>query len=166
MVMRTWPPALERSLYVWISSLLFISVCGLWQPVAGLWWDVQGSGRTVMQAGQLAAAIFVVLSARRLDVLDLSGVLQVLDVGGSALTPKLYVKGAYSLVRHPIYLGWTLFVWLAPTMNGTRFTFALVSCLYLVAAVPFEERDLHRLFGRDYGEYSKRVRWKMVPFVY
>ena len=165
-VMRTWPPALERSLYVWISSLLFISVCGLWQPVAGLWWDVQGSGRTVMQAGQLAAAIFVVLSARRLDVLDLSGVLQVLDVGGSALTPKLYVKGAYSLVRHPIYLGWTLFVWLAPTMNGTRFTFALVSCLYLVAAVPFEERDLHRLFGRDYGEYSKRVRWKMVPFVY
>ena len=38
-VMRTWPPALERSLYVWISSLLFISVCGLWQPVAGLWWS-------------------------------------------------------------------------------------------------------------------------------
>ena len=165
-VRRTWPPALERSLYVWIASLLFIVVCGLWQPVPGLWWDVQGSGRTVMQLGQLGAAIFIVLSARRLDVLDLSGVLQVLDVGGPAPTPTLYVKGAYGLVRHPIYLGWTLFVWLAPTMNGTRITFALVSCLYLVVAVPFEERDLHRLFGRDYEEYSKRVRWKMVPFVY
>jgi protein-S-isoprenylcysteine O-methyltransferase Ste14 len=165
-VRRTWPPALERSLYVWIASLLFIVVCGLWQPVPGGWWDVQGSSRTVMQLGQLAAAIFVVLSARRLDVLDLSGVLQVLDAGGSAPTPKLYVKGAYSLVRHPIYLGWTLFVWLAPTMNGTRITFALLSCLYLVVAVPFEERDLHRVFGRDYGEYSRRVRWKMVPFVY
>jgi protein-S-isoprenylcysteine O-methyltransferase Ste14 len=165
-VMRTWPPALERSLYVWISSLLFISVCGLWQPVPGRWWDVPASGRTAMQAGQLAAAIFVVLSARRLDVLGLSGVLQVLEGGESAATPKLYVKGAYGLVRHPIYLGWALFVWLAPTMNGTRFTFALVSCLYLIAAVPFEEKDLAKTFGRAYEEYSRRVRWRMVPWIY
>lgn len=165
-VKRTWPPALERSLYVWIASLLFISVCGLWQPVPGLWWDVQGTGRTVMQLGQLAAAIFILVSARRLDVLDLAGVLQVLDAEATPPPPELDTRGPYSLVRHPIYLGWMVFVWLAPTMNGTRMTFAILSCLYLVAAVPFEERDLQKMFGSTYAEYGKRVRWRMIPFVY
>jgi protein-S-isoprenylcysteine O-methyltransferase Ste14 len=165
-IMRTWPPPLERSLYVWIASLLFLSICGLWQPVPGQWWDVQGSGRTMLQLGQLAAAIFIVLSARRLDVLDLSGVLQVLDVGGTPPAPKLDVTGPYGLVRHPIYLGWILFVWLAPAMNGTRMTFAIVSCLYLFVAVPFEERDLHRTFGQAYADYVRKVRWRIVPFVY
>jgi protein-S-isoprenylcysteine O-methyltransferase Ste14 len=164
-VTRTWPPALERSLYVWVASLLFILVCGLWQPVPGVLWDVQGSGRTVMILGQLAAAVFVVMSARRLDVLDLSGVLQVLNPRNPA-THALYVRGPYSLVRHPVYLGWLLFVFLAPRMNGTRLLFAVVSSAYLFLAVPFEERDLRKTFGQSYEEYSKRVRWKIVPFIH
>jgi methanethiol S-methyltransferase len=165
-VTRTWPPALERSLYVWVASLLFILVCALWQPVPGVLWDVQGSGRTVMILGQLAAAVFVVMSARRLDVLDLSGVLQVLNLPRNPATHALYVRGPYSLVRHPIYLGWLLFVFLAPRMNGTRLLFAVVSSAYLFVAVPFEERDLRKTFGDSYDEYSRRVRWKIVPFVH
>jgi methanethiol S-methyltransferase len=165
-VTRTWPPALERSLYVWVASLLFILVCALWQPVSGVLWDVQGSGRTVMLLGQLAAAVFIGMSARRLDVLDLAGVLQVLNPGRNPATHALYVRGPYSLVRHPIYLGWLLFVFLAPLMNGTRFLFALVSSAYLFLAVPFEERDLRKTFGHSYEDYSKRVRWKIVPFVH
>jgi methanethiol S-methyltransferase len=165
-VRRTWPPPLERSVYVWIASLLFIAVCGLWQPVPGLWWEVHGGGRTAMHVAQLAVVGFILTSARRLDVLELAGVLQVLDTGGPRPSPSLDTKGPYGLVRHPIYLGWLLFVWLAPTMNGTRVTFALVSCFYLFVAVPFEERDLRKTFGQAYGRYSERVRWRILPFVY
>ena len=165
-VKRSWPPALERSVYVWISSLLFICVCGLWQPVPGLWWEVDGAGRTVMQVAQLGAAIVVFAAARRLDVLDLAGVLQVLDLGRPTPSPKLYTRGLYALVRHPIYLGWLFFVWLAPTMNGTRATFAIVSCVYLFVAVPFEERDLRRTFGAAYEGYSRKVRWRILPFIF
>ena len=32
---RHVPPPLERSLYVWVASLLFIAVCALWQDVPG-----------------------------------------------------------------------------------------------------------------------------------
>ncbi|HYN07575.1 MAG TPA: isoprenylcysteine carboxylmethyltransferase family protein [Vicinamibacterales bacterium] len=166
MVMRRFPAPLERSVYVWIASLLFILVCALWQPVAGLVWEVQGSGRAVMQLGQLGVAIFILMAARRLDVLELSGVLQVLDPGRDAPKPSLDVHGPYGLVRHPIYLGWILFVALAPTMNGTRLVFALVSSAYLFLAVPFEERDLRRTFGTAYDEYAKRVRWKILPLIY
>ena len=166
LVMRTWPAVLERSLYVWVASLLFLIVCGLWQPVPGIWWDVQGSGRGVMQLGQLGAAVFILLAARRLDVLELAGVLQVLDVSRERATPDLDTRGPYAIVRHPIYLGWVLFVWLTPTMNGTRLVFALVSCVYLFVAVPFEERDLLKSFGQAYRDYQGKVRWRILPFVH
>jgi protein-S-isoprenylcysteine O-methyltransferase Ste14 len=165
-VKRTWPPALERSVYVWVSSLLFIGVCGLWQPVHVLWWDAGGWSRSTMHAGQLAAAGLILTSARRLDVLDLAGVLRVLDPYRQPPPPSLDTTGPYGLVRHPIYLGWLLFVWLAPSMTGTRATFALVSCAYLFAAVPFEERDLRRTFGEAYDRYSGRVRWRIVPLIF
>jgi methanethiol S-methyltransferase len=165
-VRRTFPPSLERSVYVWIASLLFIAVCGLWQPVPGLAWEVQGSGRTVMQLGQLGVAIFILTAARRLDVLDLAGVLPVLDLGRDAPPPALDVHGPYALVRHPIYLGWILFVALAPRMNGTRLLFAVVSSAYLFLAVPFEEKDLKRTFGKAYDDYARTVRWRIVPYLY
>ena len=104
-------------------------------------------------------------SARRLDVLDLAGVNQGFD--RSTTRPAgLVSDGVYGLVRHPIYLGWLLIVWLTPVMTGTRLVFAAVSTAYLVAAVPFEERGLRRLFGAEYDAYERRVRWRMLPFVY
>jgi hypothetical protein len=165
-VVRNWPPALERSMYVWMASLLFILVCALWQPVPGLVWEAHGPGRTVMHLGQLGVALFILTAARRLDVLELAGIVPVLDPGRDASQPTLDVNGPYALVRHPIYLGWVLFVTLAPTMNGTRLLFAVVSSGYLFLAVPFEEKDLRRTFGRAYDEYARRVRWRILPYVY
>jgi len=57
-------------------------------------------------------------------------------------------------------------VWLTPVMNGTGLVFALTSCIYLLLAVPYEERDLRQTFGIAYDRYAERVRWKFLPFVY
>jgi protein-S-isoprenylcysteine O-methyltransferase Ste14 len=51
-------------------------------------------------------------------------------------------------------------------MTGTRLVFAAVSTAYMVLAVPFEERDLRRAFGPAYAGYARRVRWRMLPFIY
>jgi hypothetical protein len=67
---------------------------------------------------------------------------------------KLDEHGPYGLVRHPIYLGWIFMVWPAPVMNGTRLAFAAISTVYLIVAIPFEERDLGRTFGPAYRHYS------------
>jgi protein-S-isoprenylcysteine O-methyltransferase Ste14 len=78
----------------------------------------------------------------------------------------LVADGLYGLVRHPIYFGWALMVWATPVMTGTRLAFAAISTLYLVAAIPFEERSLRALFGAGYDAYARKVRWKMLPGVY
>jgi len=74
--------------------------------------------------------------------------------------------GPYGLVRHPIYLGWFLMVFGVPIMTNTRLVFALVSCGYLLLAIPLEERSLRRASDGKYDEYIRAVRWKLIPGLY
>lgn len=159
------PETLERAVYVWIASILFAVVCTAWLPVRGVFWQADAGLRVALSGVQMAAGVFVLAAARHLDVLDLAGVRGALGLARRH-TDGLDDFGPYGLVRHPIYLGWVLFVWATPFMNGTRFTFAVVSTIYLVAAIPFEERDLRRTHGTAYADYSRRVRFRMIPGVY
>jgi protein-S-isoprenylcysteine O-methyltransferase Ste14 len=165
MITRLLPQDLERSAYVWIASLIFIAVCAWWQPVPGVLWRVDGPWRDVVLATQIVAGAATLVAARQLGVLRLAGVHQV-SASSSEDPPTLDDSGLYAIVRHPIYLAWILLVWATPTMSATRLTFAAISTGYLVLAVPFEERDLRRLFGDAYTRYSKRVRWRIIPGVY
>jgi protein-S-isoprenylcysteine O-methyltransferase Ste14 len=69
-------------------------------------------------------------------------------------------------VRHPIYSGWFLLVFGVGTMTGTRLVFAAISCLYVLIAIPFEERSLLATAGGAYNRYVNQVKWKLLPGVY
>jgi protein-S-isoprenylcysteine O-methyltransferase Ste14 len=162
-IARLVSPPLERTVYVWVSSALFLICCSAWRELPGIVYQLP---RSLSPAGLLvqAAGVWLTLhAARTLDLLDLAGVRQAL---GKPLALPLQATGAYRLVRHPIYLGWLLMTFGAPSMTATRFWFACVSGFYLIIAIPFEERSLAREFGRAYDEYRRKVRWRMVPGVY
>jgi methanethiol S-methyltransferase len=162
-ITRALPPALERSAYVWVASALFIAVCALWQrvpgqvymlspPAAWLGWAVQGLG-----------VVFTVAGGRVLDALDLAGIRQTLTPHASS---PIRVVWPFTLVRHPIYLGWALIVFGTPVMTRDRLLWAVVSTFYLVIAIPWEERSLSAAAGPAYSAYQKQVRWRLVPGVY
>jgi protein-S-isoprenylcysteine O-methyltransferase Ste14 len=155
--------ALERVAYVWFASILFLVVCSEWRPVPGVLWAATGVASVAPGLLQGAGIALAGAAARRLDVLELAGIRQ---ARVSPSPPVLYTDGVYGRVRHPIYLGWVLFVWAVPMMTGTRFVFAAASTIYLALAVPFEERDLARTFGTAYDAYRQRVRWRIVPGIY
>ena len=163
-IARAAGAALERSVYVWIASVLFLAVCAFWQPVPGGLWDVPAPWAWLLRAVQAGGVLFTLAAARRLDVLDLAGVSPA--VGRAPSRHGLDDSGPYALVRHPIYFAWLLLVWPAPEMNGTRLVFAITSTVYLLAAIPYEERDLRRVFGERYERYSRSVRWRVLPGIY
>lgn len=163
-VARTVPPPLERSLYVWVASLLFIGVCALWRPVGGVAWTIPPvAGYLAMAAG----AWLTLRSAQAIDVWDLAGV-RAFDAAGEdgAGQAEFKTTGPYGMVRHPIYLGWFLVVFGIPVMTGTRLAFAIVSCAYLLIGIPLEERTLRRTTAGRYDEYIRLVRWRLLPWVY
>jgi protein-S-isoprenylcysteine O-methyltransferase Ste14 len=80
--------------------------------------------------------------------------------------PEFKTTGPYRWVRHPIYLGWFLIAFGAGTMTMTRFVFAVVSCAYVLIAIPFEERSIRRASNGAYDRYMKQVPRKLVPGVY
>lgn len=166
-VQRAAPPYLERALYTWTASVLFLAVCWLWQPVPGVAYRLTGLGWWLGVAVQATGVLVTYAGSTAIDPLDLAGVRQVLHAphGAPAHVP-LRTSGVYRLVRHPIYFGWVLLVFGTPTMTGTRLTFAVISTLYLAIAVPFEERSLVDAFGAEYRAYQQRVRWRIVPGIY
>jgi protein-S-isoprenylcysteine O-methyltransferase Ste14 len=117
---------------------------------------------------QAAGVVLTLLSSRALDLLDLAGVRPLLQAREGVESPHvaLETSGAYGVVRHPVYFAWTLFVFGAPEMTATRAVFAVVSCAYLMLAVPLEERSLIDTFGHDYERYRLKVRWRMLPGLY
>ena len=161
-------PAMERTVYTWISSLLFIGVCWLWRPVPGVPYSMPAPWNWAGYAVQVAGIVLTVAGTRALDALDLAGVRPVLHArrGTRPRHVPLQTSGVYGLVRHPLYFGWALFVFGAPHMTMTRFVFACVSTAYLAVAIPFEERALVETFGPEYAAYQQRVRSRMLPFVY
>jgi protein-S-isoprenylcysteine O-methyltransferase Ste14 len=169
-VVRHVPATLERSCYVWVASLMLIAVCAMWQPLPGVAWDVRGAARWILRAVQLFGLWLTVRSAAIIDIWDLAGVRPARSIPNSQLpTPKgneFKTEGPYGWVRHPIYLGWVLVVFAVPLMTITQLLFAIVSCVYLLVAVPLEERSLLKTSGGGYERYRQQVRWKLLPGLY
>lgn len=162
---KTWlaglvPARLIRSVYVWIASLLLIGVCLLWRPIGMDVYDVTGFAALALAAVQLAGLTIIARAVAGLDPLELAGIHP--PPGSSALQ----TSGPFRWVRHPLYFGWVLAVFGAAHMTGDRLAFAVTSSLYLVIAVPWEERSLRKAFGEDYARYVRAVRWRIIPFVY
>jgi methanethiol S-methyltransferase len=164
-ITRLLPAELERSTYSWISSLLFIVVCAGWQPIGGTFYEARGWPAVPFRLVQVTAIVIIARGTAGLGALELAGVRQ-LERPAADKPGILHTSGVYGLVRHPIYLGWVMFVFGAPRMTTDRAVFAIISTLYLVLAVPLEERSLAQTFGEAYSRYSAKVRWKIVPGVY
>jgi protein-S-isoprenylcysteine O-methyltransferase Ste14 len=166
-------PRLERAVYVWAASLMLIAVCALWQPLPGVAWRASAPWSWLLHAGAAAGVWLTLRSAAMIDVWELAGVKQVADSEpGVSLPPgstppgRFRTDGPYGWVRHPIYLGWLLIVFGVATMTSTRLAFAAISTLYIVVAIPLEERTLVQVSGGAYRGYMALVRRRLIPGVY
>jgi methanethiol S-methyltransferase len=163
-VTRVLTPVLERSVYVWIASVLLGLVLWQWAPVPGLAWQVGGVAAALLMGLQLGGVALTLGASRQLGVLQLAGLRPAAARPSAPLV--LERTGLYGFVRHPIYFAWILMVWPSPQMTGSRLTFAILTTVYLAIAVRFEERSLSEQFGDAYRDYQRTVRWRMLPGVY
>ena len=87
-VRRTVSASLERSVYVWVASLMLIAVCYAWRPVAGAAWQIPAPWSWSILPVQLAGIWLSLRGAAVIDAFDLAGVRQVLHPKAQIPTPK------------------------------------------------------------------------------
>lgn len=154
------PWAIERSTYVLFASLALALLMWQWRPLGGIVW--------VVEPPALRAAIWVAFAYGWLQVLvmtflidhfDLFGLRQVwLHLMGRQYTRVHFATPApYRVVRHPLYLGFMIAFWAAPTMSITRLVFAVATTAYMLIAIQFEEHDLVHEHGASYEQYRRTV---------
>ena len=174
-------PRIERSVYVHISNILFYLLIRNWNPstpsisdyiknysdnayiykmpfLCNKPWLIQ----------YLPSIIVAILSGYSNGYLssgeDTVGITQAFDVNYNDKNVnlekehiELCTSGVYSMVRHPEMFFNALGVLIAPKMSISGLTWSVLAAIYIIIAIQFEERDLIKIFGKQYIEYSKQV---------
>jgi methanethiol S-methyltransferase len=157
---RLVPTAAERSTYVLASSLALAALYVWWEPMGIVIWDAPaGAVRACIIGLYLAGWALLLYVTFLIDHFDLFGLRQVWRrLGDKAYRPPLFrTPSLYKLVRHPLYIGWLMIFWAAPTMTLAHLIFAVVTTAYILIAIRWEERDLESSFGEVYADYKRRT---------
>jgi len=163
---RFVPASVERSTYVLFASLALVLLFWQWRPIPALVWQIADPQIATAVTGlSLAGWVIVFTSTFLINHFELFGLHQVANnlAGRSMPAPRFRTPLYYQFVRHPIYLGFIIAFWAAPTMTTGRMLFAAVTTAYIVVGILLEERDLVDLFGDEYRRYKDRVSM-LVPW--
>ncbi len=154
------PKSAERSTYVLLSNAVLILMFHFWEPMGGMIWSVDS---VVAKTSLITIFMFgwalILISTYLINHFHLFGLQQVwTQLRNKTIPPAKFVTPSlYKAVRHPLYVGWIIVVWAAPTMTVAHLVFSLICTAYILIAIRFEESDLVDELGDEYKNYQKDV---------
>jgi protein-S-isoprenylcysteine O-methyltransferase Ste14 len=161
---RAWtkivPQPVERSTFVLATVIVLQLMIRFWQPLPGVIWDAHSPAlRIVLEGGMWLGFGIVLIATFLINHFDLFGLQQVwLYFQDKAYEPpKFRTPMLYSMVRHPLYLGFIIAFWCTPTMTADHLLFAIMTTAYMLVAIQLEERDLVSYHGEEYKIYRSGV---------
>jgi protein-S-isoprenylcysteine O-methyltransferase Ste14 len=159
--------SVERSTYVLLASLALVLLFWQWRPMPAVVWHIADPNIAMAIMGvSFIGWLLVLTSTFLINHFELFGLHQVANnlVGRDMPAARFKTPVLYKVVRHPIYLGFIVAFWAAPTMTVGHLLFAAVTTAYIFVGIFLEERDLTELFGDEYRRYRERVAM-IIPFL-
>ncbi|WP_119300231.1 methanethiol S-methyltransferase [Dongia deserti] len=161
---RVWtrivPEPVERSTFVLFATAALALLLWQWRPMPEVVWSVENPiAVTAIQGAFWLGWGILLLSTFLLNHFELFGLRQVFArlMGWKTPVPQFRAPLFYKRVRHPLYLGFIIAFWAAPTMSMGHLLFSIATTGYILIGIFFEERDLINLFGDQYRRYRQQV---------
>ena len=154
---RIVPQGLERATYVVAASLVGFVMMIFWQPIPLTVWHITGPAAVVPWA-LFGIGWTILLSAGiTFNLFELLGLRQAFAWYQGWAIPPLTLKThwLYDWMRHPMYVGVLLGLWMTPHMTVGHALMAATFTLYILIAMRYEERDLTARFGASYSAWRE-----------
>jgi protein-S-isoprenylcysteine O-methyltransferase Ste14 len=153
------PPVFQAAVYTTASGIALLVVVLLWQPSTVWLFTLAPPWRYLAHGCALAAlALFIwgFRSLRSFDPLGIRPLASHLRSQPSQACP-FAVRGAYRVVRHPLYLAILILFWSNPDMTADRLLFDGLWTAWMVVGTFLEEADLVAELGDVYRAYQRAV---------
>jgi protein-S-isoprenylcysteine O-methyltransferase Ste14 len=158
---RVVPHAVERSTYVVATCMVLALMFRFWLPIqAPVVWQVENSAGVALLWSLFGLGwMLVLVSTFLINHFELFGLQQVFARLRQRAVPEAQFRTPllYRYVRHPLYVGLLLSLWMVPLMTAGRLLFALGLSAYILIGIAFEERDMLAQFGERYRHYRAEV---------
>ena len=150
------PPAFERCTYVHMANIALFALILFWQPLPIVLWEISAGGvREAVWALFALGWVILLAGGWSFGMSELLGLDQMRRwaSGRPPKQPGLKTGQLYQWVRHPMYVGVLLGVWVTPTMTFGHALLAMGLTAYVLIAMRYEERDLTQRFGTSYRRW-------------
>jgi methanethiol S-methyltransferase len=158
-IARVIAPIYVPAIYGAASGAALFAVVLFWQPSHVHLLTLVGPARLVAQGFSIAAfGLFAwgLYTLRSFDPLGISPLAAHLRAKPSNPCP-FAARGAYRLVRHPLYLAVIVLLWACPEVTVDRLLFNVLWTAWIVVGTRLEEADLVAELGDKYREYCRNV---------
>ncbi len=149
-------------LFTICSGLFLLLVILLWQPSNFTLFSIKGSFKWFFRLSFILSILGFYWGIQALGAFDFAGIKPILNrIRGIKSKPqarsRLIIRGPYRWVRHPLYLFSIVMFWSNPDFTLDRLLFNLTWTIWIIIGATLEERDLVRLFKKDYTCYQQKV---------
>lgn len=159
-LIRFIPQAMERSVFIFVTSALLLLIVVEWRPMPEVVWSVENPLlQAILTIIPLVGWSIALISTFMLDHADLFGLRQVtLHFLKREYTPSPVQENLlYGYMRHPTMVGFAIAFWFTPVMTQGHLLFAAITSVYILFGIRLEERDLLASRGVEYERYREQV---------
>ena len=150
----------EQKSVVAMSGLLFVTAFVLAGPNWRFCWWVLPNWMVWMAAGLFIASYLLYVEVMRENTY-LSRTVEVQD------NQKVIDTGLYGIVRHPMYMATTVMFLTMPLVLGSPISFLIMlGYIPVIAKRIANEEEVLEKGLEGYQDYKKKVRYKMIPFLW
>lgn len=145
--------------YCIVTCLALLATILCWQPIAGIVWRWPAPFDWIVSCCFVGSWIALLASLHLTGLGWQTGLTPWWHWVQGRPTPKrdFVERGAYRILRHPVYLSFLGLVWFVPVVTVDRAVLIVVWSAYILFGSTLKDRRLLQFLGERYRDYQARV---------